>query len=172
MGEQGLSCCQGQWGVLGLCALWGWKPPGNSRLARSGAWGSLGCVVACSWHCVASWVYLLGSKVSRLESSGVHQAVEALWSTCIGAWTSRSLGSCCRHRRTKPAGSGSFGAWFPTEASRSAALWHCCLLRRAKPAGGGSFRIQFPAWASGSAVLWCFCWLRRAKPVGLGEESL
>jgi hypothetical protein len=25
---QGLSCCQGQWGVLGLHALWGGNPPG------------------------------------------------------------------------------------------------------------------------------------------------
>jgi hypothetical protein len=47
---RGLSCCQGQWGVLGLHALWGSKPPGASRIARLGAWGSLGCVAAGSWH--------------------------------------------------------------------------------------------------------------------------
>jgi hypothetical protein len=41
-------------GRLGLHALWGGKPPGTSRLARPGAWSSLGCVVIGSWHCVVS----------------------------------------------------------------------------------------------------------------------
>jgi hypothetical protein len=38
MEERGLSCCQGQWGVLGLHALWGGKPPGTSRITKAGAW--------------------------------------------------------------------------------------------------------------------------------------
>jgi hypothetical protein len=44
--EQVLSCCQGHWGMLGLHALCGGKPPGVSRVAKPGAWGSLWCVVA------------------------------------------------------------------------------------------------------------------------------
>jgi hypothetical protein len=38
-------------GRLGPHALWGGMPPGTSRIPRPGAWGSLGCVVAGSWHC-------------------------------------------------------------------------------------------------------------------------
>jgi hypothetical protein len=38
--------------VQGLLALWRRKLPGSSRLARPGAWGSVECVVAGSWHCV------------------------------------------------------------------------------------------------------------------------
>jgi hypothetical protein len=59
-------------GVLGFHALWGGKS-GTSRLARPRAWGSLGFVVAGSWHCVGS----------RLELSGAQAAV-ALGSTCTG----------------------------------------------------------------------------------------
>jgi hypothetical protein len=72
-GEWGLSCCQGQWGVPGLCTLWEKKPPGASRIAKPGDWGSLKCVVAGSWHWVESWGYPWGSKVDRLKSSGAHR---------------------------------------------------------------------------------------------------
>jgi hypothetical protein len=37
-------------GRLGLRALWGGKPPGASKIAKPGAWSSLRCVVAGSWH--------------------------------------------------------------------------------------------------------------------------
>jgi hypothetical protein len=101
------------WLVLGLHALWGRKPTGTSRIAKLGACGSLVCVAAGSWHWVSSWGCLLGSKSSRLELSGAHKAAEALVSTCVGVWASKSHSNCCRHRGPKPAGSKSSGACLP-----------------------------------------------------------
>jgi hypothetical protein len=149
MGKHGLSCSQGQWGVLGLCSLCREKTLGTSRLTRPGHWGSLECVVAGTWHCVVCWGYLSGSKASRLELSGAYQAAVALGSTCIGVWPSRSHGSCCWFRRTESVGSRSFGTQSSARdleaqssgtypglgeqnlcAGRvlgtSSVLWHCC----------------------------------------------
>jgi hypothetical protein len=82
-------------GSAGLSALCGGNPPGTSRIAKLGTWGSLMCVVIGSWYWVASWGYPLGSKASKLELSGAHKALE---STCFRALASRTHGSCCRHK--------------------------------------------------------------------------
>jgi hypothetical protein len=50
-------------------------------------------------------------------------AVEALESTCIAVWISRSHGSCCRQGGIKPLGSRSSGACFPGVGSRRAVQW-------------------------------------------------
>jgi hypothetical protein len=36
--------------ALGLCALWGEKPPGTSKMAKCEAWGLLAGVAMGSWH--------------------------------------------------------------------------------------------------------------------------
>jgi hypothetical protein len=93
--------------VLVFCAVWGGKLLGASRIAKSGAWGPLRCVVVGSWHLVASSGYPLGIKASRLELSGVHKVAKALGSTCSEAWDSRSHSSCFKHGQPKSAGSKS-----------------------------------------------------------------
>jgi hypothetical protein len=99
-----LSCCQGQCWASKLSGEWSLLV---SKIAKPEIWGSLGCVMAGSWHWVASWGYPWGSRGRELESSGVLNAVVALGSTCIGLWASRNHSSCCRHRSPKSVGSTS-----------------------------------------------------------------
>jgi hypothetical protein len=101
-------------------------------------------------------------KASRLELSGAHEAVKALGSTCTGVWASRRHSSYWRYRRTKPAGSKRFGAWFPAQASGIAVLWCCCSLGRAKLWGSRRSGAWSPLLAWGSSVLWHCCQGNRA----------
>jgi hypothetical protein len=45
---------QSQWGVLGLCVLWGGRPPSTSKVSDCYSVEELACVVAVFCHCVAS----------------------------------------------------------------------------------------------------------------------
>jgi hypothetical protein len=144
--------------------LWGGEASDASRIARSGASGSLGCVVAGSWHSVASWGYLWSSKASGLESSGSHKASRPWGSTCVGAWVSRSHRSCFSLGRTKPVGSSS-GVQFATWASVNAVPWYFCWLRRIKLLGSGSSAAWFHTLAFGSTILQHCCSFSRAKPM-------
>jgi hypothetical protein len=162
----------------------GRKPPGakNSKI-WSLRFTSLGCVVAGSWHWVANWGFPWVSRAGGLELSGVHKAVEALESTCVGAWASRShFGSCCRCRGSKSAGSerkpwgflagtGLPGAMATARGTEESSLWAAGVLGPAfqegsavvlqawetKSLGSGSPGAWFPAWASGSTVQWFCC---------------
>jgi hypothetical protein len=62
--------------------------------------------------------------------------VEVLGSTCVGEWASRSHGSCCRHRGTKPSGSENPRAYLLAWATRSHSS--CCSHKRTKPVGSRS----------------------------------
>jgi hypothetical protein len=84
MGKWGVSIGRAWWLVLGLCTVWGWKPPGASRIAKCGVRSSLACIKVDSCHVVTSLGCQWGSKAGRLESSGAHNAAEALGSTYIG----------------------------------------------------------------------------------------
>jgi hypothetical protein len=95
-------------------------PPGATRIAKHGAWGSLVCVIVGWWHWIASWGSPWGSKAGGLELSGVQKAAEALGSTCVGAWALRGHSSCCRHGGTKPVGIGIYGACLLGAGSRRA----------------------------------------------------
>jgi hypothetical protein len=143
LGKSGtLALWQGQWGVLHV--LWGGKPPGAKN---SKVWGLRFAWVcgAGSWHWVAGWGFPWGSR-SWAWIVCAHEAVEGLGPTCIGAWASRSHGSCCRCGRlrlacwhsatwsqsncwscggTKPSDSRNIGACFLGVGSRRV-MQSCC----------------------------------------------
>jgi hypothetical protein len=58
------------------------------------------------------WVSM-GQQNQLVESSGAHKAVEVLESSCVGTWTFRTHGSCCRDKGSKSSGSQSPGACLP-----------------------------------------------------------
>jgi hypothetical protein len=128
---------------VGLHALWGGKPPGASKITKHGAWHSLAYgsgILALSSYLGCLW----SSKAGGLESSGAHIVVEALGSTCVGMWASRSHSNCCRHGGSKPAGSRNSGACFPDMGSRRAIQWYS-RSGVSKPAGSGSSGACLPS---------------------------
>jgi hypothetical protein len=130
----------------------------------------------------------------RLESSGTNKAVEALGSTCVEAWASRSHNSCCRHGGTKPMGSGSSGACLPdasfqepkellqSQASKACRQWELWgLLANGLPetmaaaTGTGEPSLQaagvlgLPCWGMGSrTAVQQHCRQRGSTPLGNG----
>jgi hypothetical protein len=151
--------------MLGLHALWGGKPPGTSRIVKLGAWSSLKCVVAGSWDWLVRWGYTWGSKASRLESSSVHKAAEALGSTCFGALVSGAIAAI--------AGMG-YPSLQPVRALRPV-CWHqatrshcnCCRHKGTKSLGSRSSGPDCRLWLQGVQCNGACWWLRGTKPAGL-----
>jgi hypothetical protein len=166
-GGVGLSFCQEQWGVLGLCILWEGSllVPGQNSEAWSLRFTSV-CGGRLPTLCRKLRVHV-GQQGQQPwivwcpQESG-SPGVYLCW-----VWVSTSHDSCCSHRRTKPVGSGSSTAQFSAWASGgcSFVVLFPTRLRRTKPVGSGSSGAWSPSWASGSSVLWCCyrgkqaCWL-------------